>query len=317
MKKLQFRKDGTFRVLTMSDLQESKSYDPRSLRSIEYLLDECNPDLVVLGGDNCFGPEIKSEEDLIDLLDIFTAPMIKRNIPWVHVFGNHDHDVPLSLERQQQIYESYPMCISQHTDNTVHGKSNFMLPVYKENGEIGLAIWGLDTNHEVDELDSLINSSMREAALKTNMPKGAGPWGHLYFDQLIWYWNKSQELEKMAEKKVPGLLCMHIAPYEYEIARQNPELIKSGSYDEGLIGMPFNSGIFSLLLQRGDIKAVSCGHTHCNDFDASYCGIRLLWDACVGYRCYGEDTRRGGRLFIFNENDPENFETTMIRTLGK
>lgn len=46
---LTFRPDGTFRVLMMSDLQESASYDPRSLRSVEALLDECAPDLVILG----------------------------------------------------------------------------------------------------------------------------------------------------------------------------------------------------------------------------------------------------------------------------
>ena len=44
---LRFRPDGTFRVVMMSDLQESAQYDPRSLRSVEVLLDECEPDLVV------------------------------------------------------------------------------------------------------------------------------------------------------------------------------------------------------------------------------------------------------------------------------
>ena len=67
---LKFREDGTFRVVMMSDLQESAKYDPRSLRSVEVLLDECDPDLVVLGGDNCYGPEINSEQDLVDFLNI-------------------------------------------------------------------------------------------------------------------------------------------------------------------------------------------------------------------------------------------------------
>ena len=119
-------------------------------------------------------------------------------------------------------------------------------------------------------------------------------------------------------KKVPGLLCMHIAPYEYRIAQANPEIcVKEGSYDEGLDRTPFNSGLFSLLLQRGDVKAISSGHTHMNDFDAEYCGIRLLWDACVGYRCYGVDTRRGGRLFIYHEDNPSRVDTKMIRTIDK
>ena len=315
---LRFRSDGTFRVVVMSDLQESAHYDPRSLRSIEILLDECQPDLVVWGGDNCYGPEIKSEQDLIDFLDIFTEPMEKRKIPWVHIFGNHDHDAPVPIERQQEIYENYTCCISLHTDQTIHGKSNFMIPVYNQKDEIALAIWGLDTNNNVNELDPLIGSSMKKASILPNSPVGSGYWGMIYFDQLLWYWNTSFELEQTAGKKIPGLMCMHVAPYEYKTACANPQIcVKEGHYDENLDTMPFNTGLFSLLLQRGDIKALCCGHTHKNDFDAEYCGIRLLWDACVGYRCYGVDERRGGRLFIYNEDDPAKVNTTMIRTYGK
>jgi hypothetical protein len=315
---LHFREDGTFRVVMMSDLQESAQYDPRSLRSVEVLLEECDPDLVVLGGDNCYGPEIGNEQELIEFLNVFTAPMEKRGIPWVHVFGNHDHDVPIPIERQQEIYESYPMCISQHTDESVHGKSNFMIPIYNRKNEIALAVWGLDTNHTVDELDGLIGGSMRRAALLPNAPVGSGCWGMLYFDQLLWYWNTSRALEEEAGRKIPGLMCMHIAPYEYRTACANPELcVKEGHYDEALGSTPFNTGLFSVLLQRGDIKAVCCGHTHENDFDAEYCGIRLLWDACVGYRCYGVDERRGGRLFVYHEDAPEVVTTNMVRTLGK
>lgn len=316
---LKFREDGTFRVVMMSDLQESANYDPRSLRSVEVLLDEADPDLVVLGGDNCYGPEIHNEQDLIEFLDIFTEPMERRGIPWVHVFGNHDHDVPVSAERQQEIYESYPMCISRHTDESVHGKTNFMLPVYNRKGEVALAVWGLDTNHTVDELDDLVGGrSMNELANLENDPVGSGVWGMIYFDQLLWYWNTSRALEEEAGRKVPGLLCMHIAPYEYKTACANPEIcVKEGGFEEGLGSTPFNTGLFALLLQRGDVKAICCGHTHRNDFDAEYCGIRLLWDACVGYRCYGVDERRGGRLFVYHEDDPSVVDTKMVRTLGK
>jgi predicted phosphodiesterase len=315
---LTFRPDGTFRVLMMSDLQESASYDPRSLRSVEALLDECEPDLVILGGDNCYGPAIRDEEDLKTFLDIFTAPMESRRIPWAHVYGNHDHDVHLPIERQQELYEAYPMCISGHTGDGVHGKSNFVLPVYSRDGKLTLAVWGLDTNHHVTELDPLIGRSMEQAAGLPNQPVGYGVWGMIYFDQLAWYWNTSLALETEAGHKVPGLLCMHIAPYEYRTAQANPEIcVREGHYDERLGSTPFNTGLFSTLLQRGDVRAICCGHTHENDFDAEYCGIRLLWDACVGYSCYGVDERRGGRLFTYHEDSPETVETRMVRTLDK
>ncbi len=315
---LRFREDGTFRVLMLSDIQESAHYDPRSLRSLEVLMEEGDPDLVIWGGDNCFGPEITCEEDLQQFLDIFTMPMEKRKIPWAHVFGNHDHDAPIAIERQQELYERYPMCVSDHTGPEVHGKSNFVLPIRNRKGQIVLAVWGMDTNRNVEEYNCLVDGSMRKAAGLPQQPVGYGDWGMLYFDQLMWYWQTSQALEETAEQKVPGLLCMHIAPYEYRTAAANPLVcVREGYYEEPLGSGPLNSGLFAALLQRGDIRAICCGHTHRNDFDAEYCGIRLLWDACAGYRCYGIDAHRGGRLFTYCEDQPGVVTTQMIRTLGK
>ena len=317
-RKLHFREDGSFRVLMMSDLQESVTYDPRSLRSVEILLESCDPDLVIWGGDNCYGPEIRNEQDLHAFLEIFTAPMETRGIPWAHVYGNHDHDAPIPIARQQELYESYACCVSEHTDDSVHGKSNFVLPVYNTAGEIALAVWGLDTNRCADDLHPFANGDLHKLAGLPNQPVGYGPWGMIYFDQLLWYCQTSQQLESATGRKIPGLLCMHIAPYEYRTACANPEIcVRDGNFAEPLDSTPFNPGLFALLLQRGDVRAICCGHTHENDFDAEYCGIRLLWDACVGYRCYGIDERRGGRLFVYHESDPLHFSTQMVRTLPK
>ena len=316
---LRFRPDGTFRVLMMSDIQESAHYDPRSLRAVEVLLDESQPDLVIWGGDNCYGPAIRGEADLKAFLDVFTTPFIERRILWAHVYGNHDYDAEVPIERQQELYESYPFCVSGHTDESIHGKSNFVLPILGRDGKPVLAVWGLDTNHHVSRLDPLIGGrSMEKAAGLPVQPVGYGVWGMIYFDQLSWYWNTSLALEAEAGKKVPGLMCMHIAPYEYRTACANPEIcVREGHYGEALGSTPFNTGLFSTILQRGDVRALSCGHTHLNDFDAEYCGIRLFWDACTGYSCYGDDALRGGRLFIYREAAPDEVESRMIRTLGK
>lgn len=315
---LRFSDNGTFKVLMMSDIQESANYDERSLKSVCALLDSAKPDLVILGGDNCYGPEIHSVDDLKAFLDIFIAPMEERHIPFAHVFGNHDHDVPCDISKQQEMYESYSMCVSSHTDSAVHGKSNFVLPIYDRCGkEVVFNVWGMDTNNLADELDDLVpGCDMTSSAQLPNNTLSVGRWSTLYFDQLMWYNNTSCEIEKKCGKKIPGLLCMHIAPHEYTMAAANPEkCVKYGHFDEKLDAACINSGIFSLILQRGDIKTISCGHTHMNDFEAEYCGIRLCWDACTGYRCYGTDELRGGRLFVINESDPWNIKTEMIHTL--
>ncbi|MBE7036821.1 MAG: hypothetical protein E7403_05970 [Ruminococcaceae bacterium] len=316
--KLRFSDKGNFRILMMSDIQESAAYDERSLRSVCAMLDEAKPDLVIWGGDNCYGPEIHSYDDLRAFLDVFTAPMIKRKIPWAHVFGNHDHDVELDIAVQQELYESYPFCVSAHTDASVHGKSNFVLPIYDQTGEeVLFHVWGMDTNNNCHDLNHLVpDGNLYKNIDLDNNPIHIGYWEGLYFDQLMWYWNTSCALENLYGRKVPGLLCMHIAPLEYEMAYANPEqCVLNGHYDENLSPSVFNSGLFSELLQRGDIQTICCGHTHYNDFEGMFCGIRLCWDACAGYRCYGADDRRGGRIFDISADDPWNLHTAMIRTL--
>lgn len=315
---LRFSDSGSFRVLMLSDIQESASYDERSLKSVCALLDSAKPDLVILGGDNCYGPEINSFDDLKAFLEVFTAPMEERKIPWAHVFGNHDHDVPCDIEKQQQLYEAYPMCVSSHTDSSVHGKSNFVLPIYDRHGkDVVFNVWGMDTNNLAEELDALVPSGdMQKSAQLPKNTLGIGRWSTIYFDQLMWYYNTSCDIENKCGKKILGMLCMHIAPQEFTMAAANPDIcVKNGNYGEMLDSGCVNSGIFSLILQRGDIKTISCGHTHMNDFEAEYCGVRMCWDACAGYRCYGTDEIRGGRLFEISEADPWNIKTSMIHTL--
>lgn len=314
--RLRFSSDGVFRMLMMSDIQESADYDPRSLASVRKLLDRANPDFVMLGGDNCCGHLIKNTDDLRRFLEIFAGEIEKRGIPWAHIFGNHDHDSPCGALEQQKVYESFPLCLSGHTDG-IHGTTNFVLPVCgHSDGRVRFHIWGLDTNNSVKELDAMVpGGNMYAKALLPNNTLSVGKWGFLYFDQLMWYWNTSCLAEKEHGGKIPGIMCMHIAPHEFTMAAANPEpCVKSGSFGEALGTYPFNCGIFAELLQRGDIHTLSCGHTHENDFEAEYCGIRLCWDACAGYGSYGIDALRGGRVFEFREDDPWHAETYMIRT---
>ena len=167
-----------------------------------------------------------------------------------------------------------------------------------------------------ETLDELLpEGHMFDEGMLPNNPLSVGRYNTVYFDQLMWYWNTSCQMEAACGQKIPGLLCMHIAPHEFSMAAANPDkCVKSGCFDEPLDPGVLNSGLFSTILQRGDIRTISCAHTHMNDFDATYCGIRLCWDACAGYRCYGTDALRGGRLFEIREDDPWHLTTRMIHT---
>lgn len=315
--KLSFNEKGKFKMLMLSDIQESANYNEKSFRSVDSLIDVEKPDLVILGGDNCYGPHIRSIQDFEKFLSVFSQPMEKRKIPWAHVFGNHDHDLRFDIYYQQSLYERYEHCISKHTTG-IHGVTNFMLPVLKHNSdEIGFNIWCLDTNNHMEDLNEFVKSGdICHEALLPNMPVGRGEWDIIRFDQLIWYWNSSIELEKYCGRKIPSMLCMHIAPYEFLIAAENPgECGVIGSSVETLSPGIFNSGIFAEILQRGDVQCICCGHTHRNSFEATYCGIKLCYAACAGFTHYGDDTIRGGRVFEIGQDDPWNIKTRMIHSL--
>lgn len=306
---LRFNNDGNFKILMISDIQETLNYDKRTLISIDKLVEAQKPDLVILGGDNCDGTVLKTEEELRKYLNIFSTPMEKRKIPWAHVFGNHDHDIEIDDILKTKIYEEYKYCISKHTED-IYGTTNFVLPIKHSNkNEIVFNIWGLDTNNLMTSADIKIDKNINFM----KRPSMSCRWDILHFEQLMWYWNSSIEFEKYCNRKINGILFMHIPPYEFQYIVENPEYTNAkGNMEEIMkIGM-FNSGIFSTVLQRNDIKCIACGHSHNDCFEGEFCGIKMCLDACAGYSPYGTDELRGGRIFEINENNTSNINTSMI-----
>lgn len=66
---LRFNSNGKLKILMLSDIQETLDYDKRTLIGIEKIIETEKPDLVILGGDNCDGIVLKTEEELRKYLD--------------------------------------------------------------------------------------------------------------------------------------------------------------------------------------------------------------------------------------------------------
>lgn len=72
---LKFNENGKFKILMMSDIQETLSYDVKTLEYMDKLIEKTQPNFIILGGDNCDGTILKTEEELKKYLEIFTQPM--------------------------------------------------------------------------------------------------------------------------------------------------------------------------------------------------------------------------------------------------
>ena len=306
---LKFNENGKFKILMLSDIQETLDYDKRTLININKIIENTNPDLVVLGGDNCDGTILKTEKELQDYLDIFASPMERRNIPWIHVFENYDHDIPFDDIIKTKLYEQYDYCISKHTEK-IYGTTNFMIPIYDfKKSKIAFNIWGIDSNNQIKDTNLVIDKNMSIM----NKPIMSCKWDIIHFEQLMWYWNSSKELEEYCNKKINGILFMHIPPWEFQYIVDNPQYTnaKGSMIEQMKIGM-FNSGFFTTILQRNDIKCIACGHSHNDCFEGEFCNIKMCLDACAGYSPYGIDELRGGRIFEIDENNNDKINTYMV-----
>ena len=218
-KELKFNSSGKFKILTLSDIQETLNYDKRTLEGINRIIKTEKPDLVILGGDNCDGTVLKTEDELRKYLDIFSEPMESRKILWAHIFGNHDHNIELDEKKKTKIYEEYKYCISKHTEN-IYGTTNFVLPIkYSNKNEIAFNIWGIDSNNLIVNSNITIDKNMN----LMKKPSMSCRWDIVHFEQLMWYWNSSKQIEKYCNKKVNGILFMHIPPWEFQYIVENPQ----------------------------------------------------------------------------------------------
>lgn len=299
---LRFHGDGTFRILMISDFHAGRSFDPKMTRGMDALLDETEPDLVMLGGDQCLVTD--TPEQLGPYLASAVAPMESRHIPWAHVFGNHDYEMPLTVAQQEPVYESMEYCLSSSGPEDVSGVCNYVLPVLSHDGRrTAFNVWGLDSHREnTDYTESFGLPENTRYVLPDHFGAGsrqASP----FFDQVMWYYTESLRLERENGARIPAVMFMHVPLLQFDLIWRDPEETgMEGSMRDTVCSSELDPGLFMACLQRGDVKGIFAGHEHLNDFSGVYCGITLAYDSCIGYNMSAHDDLRGGRVIDLSED---------------
>ena len=102
----------------------------------------------------------------------------------------------------------------------------------------------------------------------------------------------------------------------HEIAVKKHNIVGERNEEECM--GPINGGLFSAMLERGDVKGVFCGHDHINTYVGNYYGILLGYAGSTGFGAYGlpgaeRNRLRGDRVFNLDENTAEVLvETHMV-----
>lgn len=319
-KTLQFGEDGKFTVLHVTDIQDRY---PMNSVSRQYLIDtieKVRPDLVVLGGDNIAGNVIKRQANIDKAINEYMSIFEERGIKVAAVYGNHDAESKASTkEYQQAIYESYSCYVGSEGFTDGDRVGNYNLPILSSDGSrYAFNLWFIDSGDY-------------------NRDNKLGGYAVVTESQIEWYKQQSQALkEANGGAPVPSVSFQHIIVPEIfdalkqvdkgtkgAIEKQHP-ITKEKKYyvlPEGAKGElnetpcppEYTLGQFDAMLEMGDMLAVVSGHDHTNTFEVNHKGIDIINTPCMSFSTasYNGDNM-GTRVFVFDENAPENYDTYVI-----
>ena len=306
---LQFNDDGKFTILQFADIQDGYPMLTITKKLIKDTLDKVQPDLVVLTGDNISGGSTTTKVITRAAINEFMSIFEKAGVPTAAVFGNHDDESALAdKDFQMSVYESYDCFVGYNEGDIIPGCGTYNLPIMSSDGErIAFNIWMTDSGTYNSENDR-------------------GGYACTTKEQIAWYVEKSNELKAQnGGIPVPSINFQHIiVPNIFdalvECEEGTPESVPYGNrfitLPEGIEGHlhetpcppNYSNGQFEAFVQQGDVLATVSGHDHKNAFVIPHMGVDIINTPGVGFSSYNDETV-GSRVFVIDENDPENYET--------
>lgn len=312
--KLQFNEDGTFKILTLADIQDDALLLSVTAKFIDAAVASEQPDLIILTGDNIAGHLTASAAKSATAIRKFMDILEPYGIPVAMVFGNHDDDGgKMSKEDQMKVYEEYSCFIGMDEGEEIYGVGTYNVPIFSstDDSDIVFNCWLFDSG-SYDE---------------------NGGYDRVRQSQIDWYKAKSAELKAAnGGEVVPSLAFQHIIVPEIfealdEVKAGTPGAIsKYGKFyalpetaaEGSFMGEPpcpsaVNDGQFDALVEGGDVLGIVTGHDHSNSFIVPYKGIDLINSPTCGFQSYGMTEVRGIRVFTLDESDPASYETYIVK----
>lgn len=257
---LSFNSDKKFKIVQFTDVHWVPG-NPASEEAAERMnevLDAEKPDFVIYTGDLIYAkPAAKG-------LDRAVEPVVSRGIPFAVTWGNHDDEQDMTRVQLSEYLKGKPGNMTGMQEG-VSGVTNFILPVRSSDGSEDAAV--------IYVFDSHSYSGRKDV-------KG---YDWIKPDQIDWYRKKSGEFtEKNSGIPLPALAFFHIPLPEYNQAAQEESALLIGVRKEKACAPALNTGLFTAMLEAGDVMATFVGHDHVNDYVVGWHGIVLGYGRYTG-----------------------------------
>ncbi len=310
---LQFKADGTFRIMQIADIQDDTTLNKLTKKMLRAGIEQYKPDLLVLTGDNIGGYSCKSKASAKKAIQQYMDIFKEYDVPVAMVFGNHDdQDTKADKAYQMEVYESYSNFIGCRGEESLSWYGTYNIPIYSstDRNDVVFNVWMFDSGNYNDEND-------------------LGGYGCPHKDQIDWYTRTSRELQaKNGGEPVPSIAFQHIIVPEIwdalkEVPKGTDKAVEhggkyyvlpdgaKGELDEAPCPPEYSNGQFAAMQARGDVLAMFFGHDHVNTFSLDYQGVTLATSPGCTFASYGNDNR-GFRFIDLNENDPWNYTDDLV-----
>ncbi|NCC09623.1 MAG: phosphohydrolase [Bacteroidia bacterium] len=281
--KLCFNKEGHFKIAQFTDMHLGK--DSLNNQKVEELIEEVlqneKPHFVVFTGDNTTMDDVEKGWSKI------AGILSKHRTPWTAVLGNHDDEYAVKRKELITIIRRQPYCAMTEVAQNIKGEGNHLIPIYDSStkSQIASLLYCLDSNGYSTE-------------------KEINGYGWIGLSQLNWYTSESQkQTHQNNGSPLPSLAFFHIPLAEYTEAWESMDSKRFGTRDEVECSAKLNSGLFTRMIESGDVMGIFVGHDHLNDYITTLHHIALAYGrASGGSNSYG-DKKHGSRIIVLKEGE--------------
>lgn len=338
-----FSEDREIRILQLTDTQivdslqqrtegrldatQTEQWKPENMDALVFsyireTVEQTQPDLILLTGDNIHGEFDDNGECLKALIDC----MEKLQIPWAPINGNHDNESIKGVQWQSEQYANAKYCLFNRR-HAIGGNGNYSIGIAK-NGELERVIYMLDSNYcgakESTSYEKHADYGRTDIIHSRN---------EFLEGQMEWYRLSQLRVNQVAEKVIPSFCCFHVP--DAELAKG---LVWSGYQDvesddtkyiigeDGVIAQPGDSGykygsVTDVLLNSlyPYMNEVGCdgtfsGHLHYSSTSVYYKGIRWTLGTKTGEYVSHVPEKLGGTL-ISLENNANTGESFVVKQI--
>ena len=280
---LRFRTDSTFRIVQFTDIHYKAGAEPskKSVSMMRATLDDVKPDLVVFTGDVVVSAPTKQGWD--EVLDL----VISKKIPYLVTFGNHDDENEMKRAEVAAYVAGKPYLLNKTAEiNGVDGYLNGAVVIKGKSGTNAAVLYAMDSQ-----------------AYSIN--KRVDGYGWFSHNQVEWFRKTSSSFKQSRKDTLPALAFFHIPLPEYKIAFDNIKNKRRGVRYENECAPQLNTGMYTAMLESGDVLGMFVGHDHVNDYLVDYNGIALAYGCFSGSENTYLRSKNGARVIELKEGKKE------------